>query len=242
MDGIYNDNEGIVKDGEFSYFYENGNKKSKITFIKNKVVGKSESWYANGNPKEIGLHTIISDKEEYSMIDFWDKNNIKTVINGNGNFKYEDEIAKEAGKFVDGKKDGTWTGNSKVFKIEFTENYVLGKLINGKSTDLNGQIYNYETVELLPQPKKGIKDFYKFVGKKFKVPNVKDLAGRLILKFVVEKDGSINDIIVVKSIGYGADEEGIRVLKKYANWNSGKIRGINVRCTYQLPISIQAQY
>ena len=241
MNGLYIDKEGLVKDGEFSYFHENGNKKSKVSYAKNKIIGKYESWYIDGKPKEIGFHTDISEKEvKYTLTDFWDKNNNKTVIDGNGNIEFEDENEKASGKLVNGQKDGTWRGSLKVFKIDFIESYDLGKFINGKSTDLNGQTYNYETVELLPQPKKGIKDFYKFVGKKFKVPNVKDLAGRLILKFVVEKDGSINDIIVVKSIGYGADEEGIRVLKSYSNWIPGKIRGLNVRCTYQIPISIQA--
>ncbi len=243
MTGVYIDNEGLIKDGEFSYFYENGNKKSNVMYAKNKVIGKYETWYIDGKPKEIGYHTVISEKEvKYTMTDFWDKNNNQTVINGNGNFEDEIEIEKAKGKFVNGQKDGTWTGYSKNFKIDYTESYVLGKLINGKSTDINGQTYNYDVVELKPEPKKGINDFYKFVGKKFIVPEIKGLTGKLILKFVIEKDGSISDITVVKSIGYGADEEGIRVLKKYSNWNPGKVRGINVRCTYQLPISIKSAY
>ena len=60
-------------------------------------------------------------------------------------------------------------------------------------------------------------------------------SGTVYLSFVVEKDGSVNDIKVLKAIGDGCEEEAIRVVKKM-KWNPGKTRGHPVRVQFTLPV------
>ncbi|MNS76970.1 Gram-negative bacterial tonB protein [compost metagenome] len=59
-----------------------------------------------------------------------------------------------------------------------------------------------------------------------------------MLSFVIEKDGSVADIKVVKSLDEKLDREGIRVVKAYKDWKPGKVRGIFARVSFALPIAL----
>ncbi|MCF8298968.1 MAG: energy transducer TonB [Saprospiraceae bacterium] len=54
--------------------------------------------------------------------------------------------------------------------------------------------------------------------------------------FVIEKDGSLTNIRILRGIGAGCDEEAIKVIKAMPNWESGKQRGKAVRVQYNMPI------
>ena len=58
--------------------------------------------------------------------------------------------------------------------------------------------------------------------------------------FVVEKDGSITDIKVLKDLGHGTGEEAIRILKKCPKWSPAEQKGKKVRCSFMLPLRIQS--
>ncbi len=60
--------------------------------------------------------------------------------------------------------------------------------------------------------------------------------GTVVLKFVVEKDGSIGEIVVVRGIGSGCDEEAVRVLRAAGKWEPAKENGKAVRCYFTLPV------
>ncbi len=59
------------------------------------------------------------------------------------------------------------------------------------------------------------------------------------MEFVVEKDGSISDVKVLRGIGGGCDEEAVRVVKSMPKWKPGKQRGQPVRVYYTLPIDFK---
>jgi periplasmic protein TonB len=101
-------------------------------------------------------------------------------------------------------------------------------------------IYNTSNIEVKPDYPGGINEFYKYIGKKYRVPNVKGLSGKVFVCFVVEKDGSLTDIKVIRDIGYGSGEEAIRVLKKCKKWSPGLQNGKKVRVLFSLPINIMA--
>ena len=62
------------------------------------------------------------------------------------------------------------------------------------------------------------------------------IQGTIYLNFVVEKDGSITDVKVIRGIGGGCDEEAIRVAKGMPKWSPGKQRGKAVRVSFMMPI------
>ena len=101
-------------------------------------------------------------------------------------------------------------------------------------------VYNSAGLEIKPEYKGGLNKFYEYIAKNYRTPDVPGLKGKLLVSFVVEKDGSITDIKVLKDIGYGTGEEAIRILKKCPNWTPAEQKGKKVRCTFMLPINIQA--
>ena len=107
-------------------------------------------------------------------------------------------------------------------------------------TNQDNTVYNSAGLEIKPEYKGGFNKFYEYIAKNYRTPDVPGLKGKLLVSFVVEKDGSITDIKVLKDIGYGTCEEAIRILKKCPNWKPAQQKGKKVRCTFMLPINIQA--
>jgi protein TonB len=99
-------------------------------------------------------------------------------------------------------------------------------------------IYNAAGIEVKPEFPGGIQNFYAFVGKNYKMPDEVGLNGKVYVSFVVEKDGSLTNIKVLRDIGYGTGKEAVRVLQFSPKWNPGEQNGKKVRCSYSLPISL----
>ncbi|MHC0439891.1 energy transducer TonB [Flavobacterium sp. 3-210] len=99
-------------------------------------------------------------------------------------------------------------------------------------------------IDKQPEFPGGILEFYKFVGKNFKVPAEADankIKGKVDMKFMIETDGSLSEFKRIKDLGYGIADEAIRVLKLSPKWNPGIQNGQPVRVLYTLPITIQSE-
>jgi protein TonB len=97
-------------------------------------------------------------------------------------------------------------------------------------------------VEQTAVPKGGMESFYKYVNENLKYPaqaKRMQIQGRVFIEFVVDKDGKITNVVVVKGIGAGCDEEAMRVLENSPTWNPGKQRGRPVRQKMVLPITFR---
>lgn len=66
-----------------------------------------------------------------------------------------------------------------------------------------------------------------------------DVQGRVIVKFVVEKDGSIGNVQILKGVDKDLDKEAIRVVKKMPKWQPGKNNGVAVRSYFTLPVTFK---
>ena len=90
----------------------------------------------------------------------------------------------------------------------------------------------------------GIEAFYKYLSNAIRYPSVareNNVQGKVFLTFVVEKDGSLTDIKVMRGIGSGCDEEAMRVIKASKKWRPGQQNGRTVRQQYTVPISFTLQ-
>lgn len=102
----------------------------------------------------------------------------------------------------------------------------------------------FTVVEENPQFPGGEAALYKFLGETIKYPEeAKELGiqGRVFVNFVIETNGSVSHVKVLRGIGGGCDEEAIRVVKSMPKWTPGKQRGIPVRVSYNLPIKFTLQ-
>ncbi|RZJ54558.1 MAG: hypothetical protein EOO44_04575 [Flavobacterium sp.] len=99
------------------------------------------------------------------------------------------------------------------------------------------QVYNTAGLEVKPEFSGGQQAFELFLKENYKNPQ-KDLKGRVYATFIVEKDGSLTDIKILRDIGYGTGVEAIRVLKKSPKWIPGKQNDKIVRVLYSIPIIV----
>ena len=103
-------------------------------------------------------------------------------------------------------------------------------------------IYNTGGLDVMPEPVGGESAWAKFLNKNLRFPPAAQedgVSGKVFLSFVVEKDGSLSNIQVIKPAGHGFDEEALRVLKLAKAWNPGKQNGQAVRVRYNIPINFQ---
>lgn len=104
----------------------------------------------------------------------------------------------------------------------------------------DNNIYNTAGIEVKPDFPGGMGKFYSYVGRTYTAPEDCG-SGRVFVTFVVEKDGSLTDIKVLREVCPGSGKEAIRVLKSCPKWNPGEQNGKKVRVLYSLPITIQGQ-
>jgi periplasmic protein TonB len=108
-----------------------------------------------------------------------------------------------------------------------------------KVVEDTNEILNLAGVEVKPEFPGGIEKFYGYVGKTYQTPEDAP-SGKVFVSFVVEKDGSLTDIKVLRDVGFGSGTEAVRILKRCPKWLPGEQNGKKVRVLYSLPITIQA--
>lgn len=138
----------------------------------------------------------------------------------------EQQIEQEI-KFV---FDVEVTEETKIQEVEFVE---APKVMEEETEEI------FTIVEENAEPKGGLAAFYQYVGSQIKYPaqaRRMRVEGRVFVEFVIGKDGKISDVVAVKGIGAGCDEEAVRIIQGAPPWKPGKQRGKPVRQRMVLPI------
>ncbi len=102
----------------------------------------------------------------------------------------------------------------------------------------------FMVVEEQPLFPGGNEAMMKFLSDNIKYPSEaqqKGIQGRVITNFVVEKDGSITDVQIIRSVAPSLDKEAVRVVQSMPRWIPGKQRGETVRVRYTLPVVYRLQ-
>jgi protein TonB len=102
----------------------------------------------------------------------------------------------------------------------------------------------FQVVEKMPSFPGGDAALFKFLNENVKYPVIAQengVQGRVICQFVVNRDGSIVDVEVVRSVDASLDKEAIRVIKSMPKWSPGQQRGKPVRVKYTLPVNFKLQ-
>ncbi len=102
----------------------------------------------------------------------------------------------------------------------------------------------FTVVEQMPEYPGGMKEFLHYLGKNVQYPaeaHKKGIQGRVIVQFLVKKDGSTSDFNVIRSVHPLLDAEALRVLKAMPKWKPGTQRGEAVNVRYTIPVSFSLQ-
>ena len=102
----------------------------------------------------------------------------------------------------------------------------------------------FQVVEEMPEFPGGMGECMKYLASKIKYPTISQengVQGRVIVQFVVNRDGSIVDPVVVRGVDPYLDKEALRVISTMPKWKPGKQRGKAVRVKYTVPVMFRLQ-
>jgi protein TonB len=130
--------------------------------------------------------------------------------------------------------------NAEVEQNEVIEEYVAPEVVEEEVSETE----IFQIVEEMPSFPGGEGKLMEYVAKNIKYPQIAretGIQGRVFVGFVVEPDGSISNVKLLRGIGGGCDEEAMRVIKSLPKWKPGKQRGKPVRVSYQIPVFFKLQ-
>ncbi|MFN3489722.1 MAG: energy transducer TonB [Emticicia sp.] len=97
----------------------------------------------------------------------------------------------------------------------------------------------YEKTDVTAEYQGGMTEMFNFIGKNIKYPKPAvdaKVTGKVFVKIIIEKDGTISSPEIVQGIGFGCDKEVMRVVGLMPKWTAGQIGGKAVRSSMVLPV------
>lgn len=146
------------------------------------------------------------------------------------------------------KKEIVKNPKSKLTKHSFSKTektYSFEKTQCGPPITLNdiyedNTVYGTAGIDVLPDYPGGIEVFYNLFRNGYIIPKpLKKSTGEIKMSFVIEKDGTLNEIKTVESPGFASEDDAIRILKKSVKWAPGEINGEKVRTYYDFFIKLE---
>lgn len=239
--------------GPYVAYFENGRVKEEGLYQKGYPVGNFMSWYPGGTPQQTVRYVEKSSGSTRpqipAMINYWDSLGSALVTDGNGFCKCystdmilpgSTEFIREDGKVINGSKDSVWSG-FKNDTLVFKENYRMGNFLEGTFYDKKQEVH-YHRIEEQPEYEGGINEMMNFLIRTMHYPREDRKhgnAGRVFVGFIVETDGSISEVKVIKGVSQSIDREASRVVNAMPKWKPGKYRGMKVRVRFVLPINFK---
>ena len=250
--------------GEEIHYHLNGTVSEKIEHSDEKVG--STTWYDNGQIRQVMTSSrppVGPSKQPFvptpdQIKAFWDAAGHPLVTDGKGHAVYQTReklytdggpgpVLTEQGSYENGFKQGIWTGRYADDSYYYEERYNQGILQTGKAltAGIGADTVRYTMIEQPPAFKGGMEALGRFLAQNLRYPADAQRArvqGRVFISFVINTDGSVDEVTVLKGLGFGTEDEALRVVKATSGrWQPGKQRGRTVRVKYNLPINFTVQ-
>ena len=227
----------LVYQGHYTGYFPDGKIRSLGTYYAGLFVGRQMVYYPNGKLYCVIIYHKNGDVASYN--ECRDSTGTVLTTNGNGTWKqfnddFTDVIAE--GGMVNGLQQGEWHFKKTVAQT-ITVTFRAGIEVPTNPLDSSK---NFRQVDVVPIYPGGIEAFYKFIVKNLKYPKAakeNGTSGKVIVTFVVERDGQLAEVKVARGIGDGCDEEAVRVIKLTSPWKPGLQGGKPVRVAYSVPIN-----
>ncbi|MCO5947715.1 TonB family protein [Mucilaginibacter flavidus] len=225
--------------GAYVSYFSSGRKMRIGTFDNGEPAGHEIEYFPNGqlyNTKD------YSTDKKVLLMTCKDQAGGTLAENGNGKWIEYDENFKDTtaqGDVLGGVMQGKWRGKIND-SVSFENEYINGRLKSAAKR------FKYQLpkdvivkVDVFPQFVGGMEAFYKYLGRTMMYPvaaRENNIQGKVIVSFIVEKDGSLSDFKMTRSIP-ALDAEALRVLKLSPRWSPGLVKNEPVRVFYSVPIS-----
>ena len=184
--------------------------------------------------EQYGTRAYIPDESESGSSYEVDDQGNEWMLFEDGTAVYRGNVNDDEGNEEDVEVEDTEI-NAEVEQNDVIEEYV--------SVEVEEEVVEeqeiFQIVEEMPQFPEGEAKLMEHIAKNIKYPQEareRGIQGRVFVGFVVEPDGSVSNVKVLRGIGGGCDEEAVRVIKSLPKWKPGKQRGKEVRVSYQIPV------
>ena len=205
----------LVYNGPYKSYHKNGAIFEEGSYNENNKHGLWKTYYENGQPQDEVLYQ--PDKALYQQ--HWDPSGTAHLVNGTGHFTEKNKYLGEQHK--------------EILDHQLIASYSIDP-ITGDST--------YIVVQETATYKKGMEGLYKTIGKTLRYPahaRRMGIEGKVFIEFVVQKDGTVKDVKVLKGPHESLNQETVRVMKMMNDWTPGKVRGKAVAQKIVLPVAFK---
>ncbi|MBC6108919.1 energy transducer TonB [Pedobacter fastidiosus] len=116
----------------------------------------------------------------------------------------------------------------------------IAMIFNSASAQNKDKVYDFVSVQQQPEYPGGMKAFYSYLSKNITYPESAKKnkeQGKVFLSFIVNKDGSLTDLQIIRGLSESLNQEAIRVLKASPKWNPAKLNKQIVRVKYNLAVN-----
>jgi TonB family protein len=226
------------KDSIWTTYYSNGKKQSETPYSNDIVEGTYRKWYSNGKPL---IEAVCSDGKVYTTLKLWSSQGKLLSKDAKG---YIDSLFIHIPREINiNPYKSAYLHVSSFIHIE--ESDQIQAIDEDEIEEVTHNESNADSVysfaEEMPMFPGGQDSLNAYIIRTIRYPieaKAAGLQGTVYINFIVEKDGSVSNINVIKGIKEGMvlEQEAVRVVKTMPKWNPGKMDSKPVRVNYYLPI------
>ncbi|OOQ61819.1 energy transducer TonB [Mucilaginibacter pedocola] len=216
-------------------YYPNGKKKEVKHFYKGKIVGPDTTFFSNTNAYNVTLYT--QDGERLNTCT--DTTGKKLAENGNGTWiEYGEQNDTFIGQIVNGQKEGVWIRRYPDDNTQYKAEFKNGVEQPGTQRRKEDEVLT----AVNQQPRFGGSEnaLNYFLARNVRYPDharKNKITGKVILGFVVEKNGMLSNFKVLSSPDESLSQEALRVTKLLPVWIPGMVNGKPVRVNFTIPVA-----
>jgi TonB family protein len=239
--------KNLYAQGSCVQFYPNGKKKSITNYEKGQQIGEDMQLYPNGKPYTMVKHVIDGTPTQYafetktSLIECRDSTGNLLAQDGKGTWiKFDENFNKVCeGHIENGLEEGEWTGTDSTGVLR-KGIFNKGEFVSGDLPMIISNRVYMSGLDRYPSFSGKDIEFSRYLARSIRYPKEafeKKIQGRIILTFIVEKDGSLTDFKVLRGLPGGLTEEALRAVKSSPKWLPGRRYGLAVRTQFSVPVA-----
>jgi TonB family protein len=250
MTASYKDSEATIKHGFFTWYFESGEKMSQVTYVDNKEEGLFKTWHSGGMLKDSLFyhqgHLVGKGRSWNATGDQVTVYDLDPQGNGAAQLNYGRDSIQARGAYAEGQKNGLWTYYTPNGKKDWEVNFLKDSVVGYQCYDSMGVRQTNCIYEQEASPVGGLEAWKKYLGaflasknypsrklSKSKLP----LSGQVWVRFLVEKDGSLSNIMIINSLNKEADAIVVEAMQNAPRWTPGIYKNKIVRSYHTQPVT-----
>lgn len=226
------------RDGDATYFWENGNNKEELSYVNGRVEGLVRRYTQDGVLRE--MFSIENGKREGPTSLFDSTGNYIDDIYYEEGILVVDKIVIDSGPKEEEKTEEVVAVNPPTNQKKKKQNNddPLPPVIEEEKNYADDPAF-YKTVEVMPEPYGGMEALYKKIGYPREAKD-EEVEGTVKVLVFVDRDGEVLDVQVLEGIGYGCDET-VKTAILYHRFKPGLVRGQKVKVEMEISIEFKLE-